>query len=103
MIQVHELSCQGAYEALTGAADCLWMAYSPSMDAGQYLHSEGSCRKHQGGQGKSTLKIEEAIAAIIGLDRTIRCGNNARESVCDSRGLLFYKEEAPLVVSRAYV
>lgn len=38
---------------------------------------------------KSTEKIDGAIATIMGLDRAIRCGNNAHESVYDSRGLLF--------------
>jgi len=38
---------------------------------------------------KSTEKIDGAIAAIMGLDRAIRCGNDTRESVYDTRGLLF--------------
>lgn len=38
---------------------------------------------------KSTEKIDGAIATIIGLDRAIRCGNESRESVYDSRGILF--------------
>lgn len=39
---------------------------------------------------KSTKKIDGAIASSMGLDRPIRCGNNARESVCDSRGPIFF-------------
>ena len=38
---------------------------------------------------KSTEKIDGAIAAIMGLDRAIRCGNDTGESVYDTRGLLF--------------
>ena len=38
---------------------------------------------------KSTEKIDGAIAMIMGLDRAIRCGNDTRESVYDTRGLLF--------------
>lgn len=38
---------------------------------------------------KSTEKIDGAIAAIMGLDRAIRCGNDTWESVYDTRGLLF--------------
>ena len=34
---------------------------------------------------KSTEKIDGAIAAIMGLDRAIRCGNDTRESVYDTR------------------
>ena len=37
---------------------------------------------------KSTEKIDGAIATIMALDRAIRCGNDASESVYDSRGLL---------------
>ncbi len=37
---------------------------------------------------KSTEKIDGAIATIMGLDRAIRCGNDAGASVYDSRGLL---------------
>ena len=37
---------------------------------------------------KSTEKIDGAIAAIMGLDRAIRCGNDSGESVYDTRGLL---------------
>ena len=37
---------------------------------------------------KSTEKIDGAIAAIMGLDRAIRCGNDTKESVYDSRGFL---------------
>ena len=37
---------------------------------------------------KSTEKIDGAIATIMGLDRAIRCGNDATESVYDSRGLI---------------
>lgn len=38
---------------------------------------------------KSTEKIDGAIAAIMGLDRAIRCGLKGGESVYDQRGLLF--------------
>ena len=38
---------------------------------------------------KSMEKIDGAIAAIMGLDRAIRCGNDTRASVYDSRGILF--------------
>ena len=38
---------------------------------------------------KSTEKIDGAIAAIMGLDRAIRCGNDTKESVYDTRGILF--------------
>ena len=38
---------------------------------------------------KSTEKIGGAIATIMALDRAIRCGNDAAESVYDSRGILF--------------
>lgn len=38
---------------------------------------------------RSTEKIDGAIAAIMGLDRAIRCGNDSGESVYDSRGILF--------------
>lgn len=38
---------------------------------------------------KSTEKIDGAIAAIMGLDRAIRCGNESRESVYNDRGILF--------------
>jgi phage terminase large subunit-like protein len=37
---------------------------------------------------KSTEKIDGAVAAIMGLDRAIRCGNMSSESVYDTRGLL---------------
>ena len=37
---------------------------------------------------KSTEKIDGAVAAIMGLDRAIRCGNVSSESVYDTRGLL---------------
>lgn len=40
-------------------------------------------------KAKSTEKIDGAIAMIMALDRTIRCGNDVSESVYDSRGLLF--------------
>ncbi len=36
---------------------------------------------------KSTEKIDGAVAAIMGLDRAIRCGNVSVESVYDTRGL----------------
>ena len=39
---------------------------------------------------KSTEKIDGAIAMIMGLDRAIRCGNDTRESVYDTRGLLVF-------------
>lgn len=39
---------------------------------------------------KSTEKIDGAIATIMGLDRAIRCGNESRESVYESRGLLVF-------------
>lgn len=39
-------------------------------------------------KAKSTEKIDGAIAAIMGLDRAIRCGNDSGESVYDTRGLL---------------
>jgi len=35
------------------------------------------------------IKIDGAVAAIMGLDRSIRCGNNSGESVYDNRGILF--------------
>ena len=38
---------------------------------------------------KSTEKIDGAIAAIMGLDRAIRCGNDTGKSVYNSRGILF--------------
>lgn len=38
---------------------------------------------------KSTEKIDGAIATIMGLDRAIRCGNDAGASVYDDRGILF--------------
>ena len=38
---------------------------------------------------KSTEKIDGAVAAIMALDRAIRCGNVSVESVYDARGLLF--------------
>ena len=38
---------------------------------------------------KSTEKIDGAVAAIMGLDRAIRCGNVVTESVYDHRGILF--------------
>lgn len=39
---------------------------------------------------KSTEKIDGAIATIMGLDRAIRCGNEVKESVYDTRGLLVF-------------
>ena len=42
------------------------------------------------GEGVATEKIDGAIAAIMGLDRAIRCGNDTRESVYDTRGLLVF-------------
>ena len=38
---------------------------------------------------KSTEKIDDAVAAIIGLDRAIRCGVNTGTSVYNERGILF--------------
>ena len=38
---------------------------------------------------KSTEKIDGAVAAIMALDRAIRCGNQVTESVYDHRGILF--------------
>jgi phage terminase large subunit-like protein len=38
---------------------------------------------------KSTEKIDGAVAAIMALDRAIRCGNEVRESVYENRGILF--------------
>lgn len=38
---------------------------------------------------KSTEKIDGAVATVMALDRVIRCGNDASESVYDKRGLLF--------------
>lgn len=39
---------------------------------------------------KSTEKIDGAVATVMGLDRAIRCGNDAGASVYDSRGLLVF-------------
>ena len=39
---------------------------------------------------KSTEKIDGAVAVIMALDRAIRCGNVATESVYDTRGLLVF-------------
>ena len=39
---------------------------------------------------KSTEKIDGAVATIMALDRAIRCGNDAGESVDDTRGLLVF-------------
>lgn len=38
---------------------------------------------------KSTEKIDGAVAAIMALDRAIRCGNDTSASVYDNRGILF--------------
>jgi len=38
---------------------------------------------------KSTEKIDGAVAAIMALDRAIRCGNDLRESVYENRGILY--------------
>jgi phage terminase large subunit-like protein len=38
---------------------------------------------------KSTEKIDGAIAAIMALDRAVRCGNINSASVYDDRGILF--------------
>ena len=35
------------------------------------------------------MKIDGAIATIMGLDRAIRCGNDVSASVYDERGILF--------------
>ena len=39
---------------------------------------------------KSTEKIDGAVAAIMGFDRAVRCGNQTSESVYDSRGRLVF-------------
>ena len=39
---------------------------------------------------KSTEKIDGVIATIMALDRAIRCGNDASESVYDDRGLIVF-------------
>jgi len=41
-------------------------------------------------KAKSTEKIDGAIALIMALDRAVRCGNTATESVYDSRGILWF-------------
>lgn len=41
-------------------------------------------------KAKSTENIDGAIALIMALDRAIRCGNDAGESVYDSRGLIVF-------------
>lgn len=38
---------------------------------------------------RSTEKIDGSVATVMALDRAIRCGNDASESVYDTRGLLF--------------
>ena len=38
---------------------------------------------------KSTEKIDGAIATIMALDRAIRCGSDAGDSVYNHRGILF--------------
>lgn len=38
---------------------------------------------------KSAEKIDGAVATVMALDWANRCGNDAGESVYDSRGLLF--------------
>ncbi len=38
---------------------------------------------------KSTEKIDGAVAMVMALDRAIRCGANAEESIYDKRGLIF--------------
>ena len=40
-------------------------------------------------KGKTTEKIDGAVAMIMGLARAIRCGNDSGESFCDDRGILF--------------
>ena len=37
---------------------------------------------------KSTEKIDGVVATVMALDRAIRCGNDAGESVYDGRGIL---------------
>lgn len=37
---------------------------------------------------QTTEKIDGAVATIMALDRTIRCGNDGGASVYDERGLL---------------
>ena len=39
---------------------------------------------------RSAEKIDGAVATIMALDRTIRCGNDMSESVYDSRGLIVF-------------
>ena len=39
-------------------------------------------------KAKSTEKIDGAVATVMALDRAIRNGSGATESVYDSRGLL---------------
>ena len=39
---------------------------------------------------KSTEKIDGAVATIMALDRTIRCGNDTSASVYDDRGLFVF-------------
>ena len=41
-------------------------------------------------KAKSTEKIDGAVALIMGLDRAIRCGNDAGESVYDRRGGILF-------------
>jgi phage terminase large subunit-like protein len=40
-------------------------------------------------KGKSTERIDSAVATIMALDIAIRCGNDTSESVYDNRGILF--------------
>jgi phage terminase large subunit-like protein len=40
-------------------------------------------------KGKSTERIDGAVATIMALDRAIRCGNDTSASVYDSRGILY--------------
>ena len=39
---------------------------------------------------KSTEKIDGAVATIMALDRSIRCGGNTGSSVYDERGLIVF-------------
>ena len=40
-------------------------------------------------KGRSTEKIDGAVATIMALDRAIRCGAAMKESVYEERGILF--------------
>ena len=58
------------------------------MDNIFYIHTDPA-GNIKADKEKSTEKIDGAVAAIMGLDRTIRCGNNTGASVYDDRGILF--------------